>query len=998
MMNTSPENVGEPSAYLYTEPEKKLLDTYLASRNDKIKHVFRLKTYVQSLKKKPDNKNIVINEERFLILGKFRLYGFRPGQKQPDAEFHIMDLTEVHSPNPLEISFRFPSMILYCLTKKVNDIINALRTTWLTNFPSSPSKKCFTLYLSPQFKSLDPITVSIGPCGGFVRTYRCLSNFYNVPLCADICWDIDNLFELNETTELNLNEFEPPPVDAARVLLESLRYNAWFDTIVIHQKPQFKIAADLVSTLFAVLKDNNRIIKVVIRGATCTGAFAAIGKDLAANQSLCHLDLAHSELEDKALLALAKDCFEHIHGLESISIQHCKGDRKGMEAFFKALAGNSDMCATLSELNISHNRLDTDGSTELGFFLENSKQLTHLEMRNCSPNFEAVLKKMSAPNQKNAKKPVGLSHLNVSNTKLGKKKPNLQFTNFLSRYSHTLRELNIADTGMTFKGLQSVLGQTPNLVELNISDNTLYDEEIIALSVFLVGDQATHKTESAQKRSQILYPLRKLKKLFMNRIFLSKSKLRGKAIEALNYLISDDTKEHCPIEILHLAGEGRDSKTQLKDDLLQFVFSLLVNNRIKELNISGHGVGDALATALSKVIQSNKTLQAIYYDDNFTTLEGLLKIKVSLSRNQTLLKLPTPYRDVTFIRIERIDLLDQIISSIQEMLASNNKRLQLGLTSLGKDSNKLEEVTQTIEAIGEAEVLYDYDPSDERMIKIAAGSRLRIIEKISQDWWVAEKDGLIGLVPAQYVRLIDNRPRSVSVVRSNSVSMATTPVISGQPGVTNTIKGAPTNTAPGTSPTRKPSVPTRPARAPSRPQIIPGSGARTVAPIEIPVSSGSSGNTLRMSTSAPASTGHKPPTPPGTPPATPRGSLTNPSETISEPLTAVSIMKRTKLINPTRASMIYSELAKISTSPPAVGSNLGMDSLFKRFSSSGNENNSGAESPKILARSVSQESDTHYGRSARPPGEEDEEDESSSFMSSSANSNTRKAAIHFDFD
>ena len=63
---------------------------------------------------------------------------------------------------------------------------------------------------------------------------------------------------------------------------------------------------------------------------------------MAANQSLCHLDLAHSglvdrifvadeisELEDKAVLALSKDCFEAIHGLESISIQHCKVDRKG---------------------------------------------------------------------------------------------------------------------------------------------------------------------------------------------------------------------------------------------------------------------------------------------------------------------------------------------------------------------------------------------------------------------------------------------------------------------------------------------------------------------------------------------------------------------------------------------------------------------------------------------------------------------------------------------
>ena len=43
-------------------------------------------------------------------------------------------------------------------------------------------------------------------CGGFVNTYESVCDFYSVPIQSDICWDIDNLFYVNEVMEFSLSE------------------------------------------------------------------------------------------------------------------------------------------------------------------------------------------------------------------------------------------------------------------------------------------------------------------------------------------------------------------------------------------------------------------------------------------------------------------------------------------------------------------------------------------------------------------------------------------------------------------------------------------------------------------------------------------------------------------------------------------------------------------------------------------------------------------------
>lgn len=51
---------------------------------------------------------------------------------------------------------------------------------------------------------------AIGSCGGYVRTYKCVSGFMNASICDDICWDVDNLFELNDRHDLDIRDFILP--------------------------------------------------------------------------------------------------------------------------------------------------------------------------------------------------------------------------------------------------------------------------------------------------------------------------------------------------------------------------------------------------------------------------------------------------------------------------------------------------------------------------------------------------------------------------------------------------------------------------------------------------------------------------------------------------------------------------------------------------------------------------------------------------------------------
>jgi len=95
----------------------------------------------------------------------------------------------------------------------------------------------------------------------------------------------------------------------------------------------------------------------------------------------------------------------------------------------------------------------------------------------------------------------------------------------------------------------------------------------------------------------------------------------------MNKLIDFINNTECKIEYLSLSGRG---KHGIGRDIIPFIQSLLQNSTITELDISGHGFGDAGAIWVSKVIQQNKTLKSLKLDENKVSPLGFRSLAIGM--------------------------------------------------------------------------------------------------------------------------------------------------------------------------------------------------------------------------------------------------------------------------------------------------------------------------------------------------------------------------------
>jgi len=209
--------------------------------------------------------------------------------------------------------------------------------------------------------------------------------------------------------------------------------------------------------------------------------------------------------------------------------------------------------------------------------------------------------------------------------------------------SPNLKELNLARTMVPGEVFQSFIEVLPYLERLDVSDNSLGDSGVIAFLETL----KTHKN---------------LRELILDRNFDKPSKLRTKAMTTLGSLINSET---CKIEKLSLQGT---KGFGLRSDLLPFIFSLMANRTVKSLNISNNACGNGLALALAKMLQANKTVEVLHWDENGTNLQGYLMFYVGLLKNQALREMPIPLADIAAAGKEKEKEIIKIMNDIQQYL------------------------------------------------------------------------------------------------------------------------------------------------------------------------------------------------------------------------------------------------------------------------------------------------------------------------------------------
>jgi leucine-rich repeat-containing protein 16 len=609
----------------FTSEERALVEPVLSTHKEEVTpplHAFRVFKRVKASKSIEESEGV-------MIVGQNRVYLFAKGGKL-DTEFHYLDILEVNSTNSaeLKISFGLPNKPQELWIRSISyyswdaDIIlRLILTQYELNFIGTPSDAKFKINIQPKTREFEirSTTTAIDNqkgCGGFVRTYAAYCDKDSVSVTEEIAWDLDNLFYNNDVKVFNLNEFlkKDRPSDL-QPLMKSLQHNTWFTDLIFDSQ---KLGSD-VSLVASVMKTNKTVRSLSLAGVGATNtSIAELAEAFKSNTNL-GLDMfsiSDNILEDKSLIALA-GALERFTSLGHLNISNCQVKTKGMLALIEALQKSPAICSSLHTLNISGNSLDSEGSRKLGLFLGKATALSTLNISATQPSFQHLCTVFE--------KSTSIQVVDISDLKVPKQTEDfvVHFLKLLPQLQD-LRMRNV--TGFPVQNLMDVLTQHPILKKLDISDNDWSDDVLIALGEHLAPFNQPERS-----------PM--LEELTMNRMFARRTKSRTQAIQSLISIL-----ELRPIKVLRVQGGG---SSKLKLDLTPLVFGLINNRVLAELDISGNQTGDGLAVALGKVLQHNKAIHTLYWDDNSTTINGLRLFKLGLVRNDSLRKMPLPLLDLS---------------------------------------------------------------------------------------------------------------------------------------------------------------------------------------------------------------------------------------------------------------------------------------------------------------------------------------------------------------
>jgi len=653
---------------IVSEKDAQLLQHFATLRDDK----FSFTGWVAVAGKK--------TERRILCVGEYRIYLVKPSKKKIDVEqeAHLLTLTKIKSPSPQEIYFDSKSFSVSIKTSRADEILNAIKTNLAHMFPHGvPEEFNITIEVTPPSRNKEP-DKSERPCGNYSAAYAAFCTFHGVPVRADIIWDVDHLFPATNITTFNLKEFEHPltPSDF-KCLLSALKFNSYFKEFHLRG---VKLDKEQFAAIVDCMKVNKAIESLTLVNVTAPrDQFAELANALTINKmnKITSVDLSHSQLEDKGLIALSSWIASLGHGLQSINIENCGARKQGLQAFGNALKKNIYMASSLTYLNISGNKLESEGSNALMSYLANPNPLQRFLMKNTSPSLDLLIEAVNrgcsgeirefdiSDNKMNKKDMISLTKLCQASASLRKLNlsgcgvPVESLRDLLLAIAKNVYmqnvELELANNGLGLEGAKSiisVISEGVNIEKLDLSDNDFGDEGMYILAEGLCFAPA-------------------LKSLAVSRNMKDKgSRSRSSAIEGLINLISSE----CPLDTLILQG-GKGYA--LGQELIPLIDAIGTNDSITSLDISGNNIGNKGAMALAKAIQTNQTLVHLVWDENGTTLPGFQNFKVGLQRNHTLKTMPLPLVDIhvamgaTKDEYAKKKLL-KVISEIEELILSHH--------------------------------------------------------------------------------------------------------------------------------------------------------------------------------------------------------------------------------------------------------------------------------------------------------------------------------------
>uniref|UniRef100_A0A6B2KWZ6 Ras-GAP domain-containing protein n=1 Tax=Arcella intermedia TaxID=1963864 RepID=A0A6B2KWZ6_9EUKA len=643
------------------EFDQKTARSIVESRNEELSFTSNIEIYLE--KKKQKTKLV-------LLIGSNKIFVWKPKEGKILREYHLVELSEIYSDKPTEVSLVFNAerpegtIILFSTPEKIDEIIHLVRRTFVFTF----HRESFKLKVKPDTR-IKEINRNLGvdsPCHGLSRTYQSLCVYYDVPLNPNILNSIENYYS---STTLNLDRFttlSDPPISDKEIqpLFHAIGYNTYFTSLIVKH---MKFDKNTIEAVYRMLAINNTIEEIAFEDVSIrdrTGGFGFF-ESMASNKEIAvsALSLAGTVLESNLATYLSK-VNRRFMKLDLSQPSRSRGEKEEKkekpkdEPFRKilpALTNNPTFTENLVILNLAGNKMDSEVASSLADFLRKTCALEVLNLSSTKINLSVVLEGLI-----NSKSTQSLVNLDVSNQRILRKGDWENMLTFLQNYNLcSLQYLDISNTQIPIECLVPLLtfrnenAHSENrlslraaknnfdkeagvliggaahcinsIISLDLSDNNLGDEGVLALC-------------------EGLYHNNCLNQLNINRNFRSTEK-RAKMIHALTEMVNSTNLKLASLSIAG-ANKGTNKDSRLKESIIPLLTSIAHNTTLTELDISGHAFGIQGAITLARVLEVNRTLMKINWDDNNVGLIGFQNISKGLKENGTVVDMPLPMSDV----------------------------------------------------------------------------------------------------------------------------------------------------------------------------------------------------------------------------------------------------------------------------------------------------------------------------------------------------------------
>eukprot|EP01125_Pyxidicula_operculata_P018697 TRINITY_DN6666_c0_g1_i1.p1 TRINITY_DN6666_c0_g1~~TRINITY_DN6666_c0_g1_i1.p1 ORF type:complete len:1190 (+),score=323.85 TRINITY_DN6666_c0_g1_i1:85-3654(+) len=632
---------------------------------DEILFVSIVELAYQTDKKKMKKRVVCCTRYRVLTFAKSTL---PKGKYSLEKEYLILDLLEITSEHDTQATLKFKptkegeESIVKVIYPGVSILLKVVRESFRKITYGIPQENEIKLSIKDEYLLSDYVEPPVGLGNGFIDSYYAYCNLHSIAPSESLVMYVTDIVN-SKSYDLDLTKL--PGIDTKGELAvellpvaESLKYNTYFRSFIIKDVPH-KEVAECVS----IFMKTNKTISYINISNTGSEVPELFGQSLLANchhNKLSMIDLSASKIKESSFVSFACGLQQMHHGLTVLNLEGASITPKSITVLFRALQNNPGMALKIQELNLSHIKMDSEGSGACVEWLHDVSRESNLKRLSlANTGITTGLLMMN-------KIMLKLHYLDISDNKFDK----MHFENLHSIAADfaNMEVVRLSNIGLPMenicKFIREIGSKNTNIsgeFSLDLSRNMIHSHVPLLSEQFRnLGDatklqnikhRLTHLdlSDTIKGKCNIKELLESLpislKSLYFNQNFNPSSgeddSVFVKSLgEAINRLTSLST--------LTLSGT---KEKKMGKKIVPFFDYLKKNKSLTYLDISRNGLGNqVIATLCDDVLRTNTTLRYLNLDKNDLTLNGLLKLRHMLNYNTTILNLK--YNFIDFLRKE----------------------------------------------------------------------------------------------------------------------------------------------------------------------------------------------------------------------------------------------------------------------------------------------------------------------------------------------------------